>query len=294
MPAFLKSRFTSFVPLATTLGVTIAIPSVSTVEMVTEVGSEALPHRSRLALSTAHAFEAVAVDEFLKDGPPDVPPNPLPPGQREPGGSLGEPEAVCPAVPGTLTAIAPPNVQGKTISEQPMFWFYVPYGAEQPGVGEFSLFTQNVQQELYRGYFSLPTTAGFVGIPIPVAVGSQLQNSNHYRWYLNLYCQEPTESAESEPLNIETIPTEVPNLSIYGWVQRVEATSEHQSLISNGADTIWYDAIAHLAQQLQDPAQSNQDVQEKWTELLSSVGLDDLADEPVIGPVLLIDAEDTE
>ena len=199
---------------------------------------------------------------------PTAPSTPPPSGNRQPGGSLGGP-SVCPQKAQPLTAITPENVHGKTMADAPTFWFYMPYtAAEVPG-GEFSILTWDEEQYIYETAFTLPDQPGFVSITLPAAEAASLQAGQYYHWYLNLHCASTAEAKTT--------------LNIDGWIERIAATPEREQQIVS--PDIWYDAIDYLAGQLQTA--STDGLGQLWTYLLESVELDELTQEPVVGPVLI-------
>jgi hypothetical protein len=60
---------------------------------------------------------------------------------------------------------------------------------------------------------------------------------------------------------------------VHGWVTRVQRSPN-----------LWYDELTNLAKRyLSEP--QNPEVKKAWTQLLQSVGLEGLAQEPLIQPV---------
>ncbi|MEM9447112.1 MAG: DUF928 domain-containing protein [Cyanobacteria bacterium P01_E01_bin.6] len=279
----LKPRFTFLSPWTAALGCIGMLPVLSI--MLT------LPHRvhgESLMAGIPPSLSSIVV----KNGLPDPPSNPPPNGQREPGGSLSGEIASCPVLSVPLTAITPPDVHGQTLSEQPTFWFYIPYSSENVKVGEFSILTRDETQEVYRQPFYLPETPGLMSIQLSADDENLLQEGLYYHWYLTLYCGEPTHGADLSSYDADVIANEVPDLTIHGWVQRVADTPERQSQIVGGASDVWYDAIAYLAEQLQKPSQGGHDIQAQWEALLNEAELNQLVDKPIVGSVVVHDAED--
>ena len=204
---------------------------------------------------------------------PNPPTTPVPNGNRTPGGSLSGDQAVCPPRSQQLTAITPISAQGKTLSEHPTFWFYIPYTSAEVQEGEFSILTQNEDERIYKTLFQLPDQPGFVSITLPMDEASSLEEGQYYHWYLNLSCASTVEAQT--------------DLNIDGWVQRVASTSEAEA--QGALPDIWYDVVDDLAAQLQTMSSNGVELEQAWVELLESVELDALAQEPVIGPVMLID-----
>lgn len=196
-----------------------------------------------------------------------TPRTPPPKGRRRPGGSLTGGQQTCNRqTKQTLTALTPLNAQGLTQSEHPTLWFFIPYTSAEVRSGEFSLLTQDETRVVYQAAFTLPQTPGLVSIRLPRSPAITLEAGNYYHWYLNLYCASNTSAR--------------PDLDMDGWIQRVKATGQyHQS-------TAWYDQVNDLAERLQTEPQ-NPTLRKRWTELLESVDLAELAKEPIIGPVLM-------
>ncbi|MEM8805021.1 MAG: DUF928 domain-containing protein [Cyanobacteria bacterium P01_G01_bin.38] len=265
-----------------------------------------------IGLALTLSAPAASARELLvsQSSPPDPPSAPPPRGRRQPGGSLGD-QASCPTAPKPLTALIPDRGLGQTLSEEPTFWFYIPYTAEEVQLGEFSILTQDETQRLYKTYFTLPTRPGFMSIQVPRQAASELIDGQYYHWYLNLYCASIAQ----------------PDLKIDGWVQPVARTPERVQQANNLSPDVWYDVVSMLAEQLQgtspapiaserpvspdmpvspspwlSPSEvislgetvsqavlSQAAVSQRWAELLDEVDLTDFVNEPVVGPVLTVD-----
>ena len=69
-----------------------------------------------------------------------------------------------------------------------------------------------------------------------------------------------------------------------GWVQRILPKSSTTNQIDTAAPEGWYDAVNNLANRLIASPQDTK-LRQEWTDLLKSVGLQNLAQEPLIGSV---------
>jgi lysyl-tRNA synthetase class I len=95
-----------------------------------------------------------------------------------------------------------------------------------------------------------------VGIPLPSSPAYSLKLNESYRWRLIIDC-DPNKTSENV-------------LELYGSVTRVQQDSN-----------AWYDNLTNLAQRyLSEP--QNSEVKKAWTELLKSVGLEELAQAPLV------------
>jgi hypothetical protein len=207
-----------------------------------------------------------------------VPPPPssagTPRGRRSGGASRDD----CPAVGTPLTALVPDNNLGLTIAESPTFWFFVPQLPATARSGEFVLQDEK-HNDVYRTPFSLSGKPGVVSIRLPSNLQSSLKTDQMYRWYFRIYCQPQTTSVY---------------FWVEGWVKQVALNPSLESqleaakpreYIAYAENGIWHEALTKLAElRLSDP--QNATLSENWTQLLRAVDLEELAKEPLLGPVL--------
>ena len=192
--------------------------------------------------------------------------------------TAGDSRDSCPMVSQRLTALMPTSHWGKTVTERPTFWFYVPYSAQQVPVGEFVLQDEN-RQDAYRVPFTLPQTPGFVSFTLPASAA--LRNEQWYRWYFKVYCHS---DQNSSPIFVQ------------GWIQKIASDPMLQSQLKSEAlrddvvyatQGIWYDAIAHLAELRLNNPQSTA-LAADWHQLLQAQGVDLLLPAaPLVGSVEL-------
>jgi hypothetical protein len=219
-----------------------------------------------MLLCISSAVTAVASSSIAQEFEP---PDRGLPGRREGGGTRGG----CLAQQPALTALMPNTNIGLTVTEYPSFFWYVPQNSA--AAGEFVLLDQS-NAEVYKTIVPVSQQAGVVSVKLPSDGSvSALEVDQSYRWYFSLICDPLDRSADA---------------FTSGWIKRVEpsstltqelatATAEEKPLIYAQAD-IWYDALAALVQlrhdQPQNPALVNQ-----WETLLSSVGLEQIAHQPL-------------
>jgi hypothetical protein len=214
----------------------------------------------------------IQISTLLSQAPPKPPRTPLPDNQRTPGGGLNPSNPSCKTTSKPLTALIPVKNPVLTTREHPTFLFYVPYTSDDVRVGEFSLVVGLEEKtRLYKTRFTLPQTPGIVSITLPSAPEYALEEGQYYHWYLKLYCQTNTSSQASVDVN--------------GWVQRVALNPERERQIKAAAPDVWYDALANLALSLRASPQDAR-LRNDWANLLKSIGSEDLAQEPLVGPVI--------
>lgn len=242
----------------------------------------ALSLLSSFSLSALQAAPMPSVASIFYTPPP--PPDRGAPGSRGEGASRG-----CTAGSQPLMALAPEQtlsatsgaapltqVWGLTSTEHPRFWFSVPYDPAKVSAIEFVL-QNNQDQTLYRTPIPVPSTPGIISVKLPSTV-SGLETNQQYHWFLKV-------RAVCEPNQATTLDY------VEGWVQRTRLDKElsdrltQATLLQQAAlyaeNGIWYDALTTLAElKLAQP--EDRAIAQDWTDLLKSVGLGNLATQPLI------------
>ena len=200
----------------------------------------------------------------------DNPPVDGRPPEREPAGTRGSCEKTDqPFTP--LLPVSKSGFSGYTLTEHPTFWFYVPYKTTSVTSGKFSIEDQE-GNTYYRASVKLPNTPGFVSVSIPTTE-KPLEKNKTYKWKFTLSCA----SQDSE---------QPPQVWHMGTVQRVDMPALETQLKTANLEertnlyiknNIWYDASIDLAK-IHDSPQA-------WRNLLKAIGLEQLAQEPIVGSV---------
>ncbi|MEA5567737.1 DUF928 domain-containing protein [Anabaena sp. UHCC 0399] len=222
-------------------------------------------------------------------------PPPPPPDRSAAGSRSGAASRGCDAGSQTVTALVPTyqqtinqdqqavvpitQVWGLTNAEHPDFFFFVPYNASSIANIEFVLQeqTQNKSKTVYRTYLTPPESPGIMSVHLPPGEAS-LQVGTMYHWFFKVRVQ----CSQKLPLKLDYAE---------GWVQRVNQNSTlteqlkqaelQQKVTLYATNGVWYDAIASLAElRLTNP--ENESLLTKWTTLLHSVGLEEIANQPLI------------
>jgi len=190
---------------------------------------------------------------------------PTPPGtgtsedKRTPGGTRGDCKLTNNQTDKPLTALVPKDLKGETTAEYPVFWFYIPDAPENINTIEFSVHNQDETKTLYRTSVKFTKTPGVIGIPLPSKPEYSLQLNQSYRWRLMVRCDQKVSSGN--------------DLEITGLVTRVPQSPN-----------AWYDQLTNLGKRyLAEP--QNPEVKKAWVEMLKSVGLEELAQEPLVSSV---------
>ncbi|MDQ2099432.1 MAG: DUF928 domain-containing protein [Tychonema bourrellyi B0820] len=172
-----------------------------------------------------------------------------------------------------LTPLVPKNKIGRTVSEYPVFFFYLPQtDAKQ---AEFILEDEN-RQQIYQTTLNINNSSGVIRVSIPTNKNvSPLQIDKNYTWSIALICDDIDRSAD---------------VLEKGIVRRVELSADIRSQLQKAdprlkaviyAQTgIWQDALSTLvAARLANP--NDADLAADWKILLDSVNLGEIVAEPI-------------
>jgi hypothetical protein len=191
-----------------------------------------------------------------------------------------------------LTGLMPRNSlthrpvnQTLTVAANPTFFVYVPetttLSAEDLLFAEFSV-SDDQDHEVYQTTFPLPTvlssdvpsssvsTPGIVKLSLPANVS--LETGKNYRWVFQLYCGKANADR-------------VFGRYVEGWIQRTELSSDLKTKIEQATPLeqaqlyakarIWSETLM-LAAQLRSSQPA------EWEKLLKSVGLNEIAQVPLL------------
>ncbi len=206
------------------------------------------------------------------------------PGPREGAGTRG-----CVfGNPGSLTLLMPDNNVGWTTAAYPQFHWYTPINVAS--FVEFTLYRADPEDEgdrtqVYQSQFAVSGDAGIASLQLPADSGlPPLEVDQLYYWQVAIFCNP--DSAEGD-------------LQAGGWVERREPDAALASALAAApqseivglyaANGYWFDAVNSLVTLRQDHPEDAA-VQMRWMELLNSVGLSALADQPLFSQGLTVEA----
>jgi Domain of Unknown Function (DUF928) len=170
----------------------------------------------------------------------------------------------------TLTALSPGRNLGLTQSLRPKLLVYVPPTSAQ--TMEFSLFDEKMNG-VYQMNVPVANSTGLVSIDLPENAPSLVKDKPYY-WTVALVCN-PDERTE--------------DMVVGGWIERSELNDslkqelakargiERASLYAKQG--FWYDAVNTLVE-MQQTEPGNLAIATSWAELLKSVGLEAIANQP--------------
>lgn len=198
-----------------------------------------------------------------------VPPNQGSPNGRQRGGASRGPCRQFEA----LTALVPSKngmVWGKTTSDRPTFWFYLPNHLAAQTPIEFVLLDGN-DNYVYNTRFTAPETrSGLISLAIPSTVKS-LEVGKSYSWTLSVYC-DPAKPSTSVFVN-----GTIQRVSLDAALQnRLQESAPIEQVNLYAANGIWFDALNTLAS-LYRTHSAQHLVATAWVSLLQQAKLESLS-----------------
>lgn len=173
-----------------------------------------------------------------------------------------------------LQALLPANNLGLTISEYPTLFVYIPPISTQ--LAELKLREADSKKVVYQKILKLRATSGIVSFSIGSKDMPPLKIGHNYRWILSIICNSQDRSEDA---------------FVGGWIQRIEPSSTLMSQLNKtkprdaialyAESGIWHETLTTLAQMRYSYPQDST-ASADWVELLESVGLGKIAQEPLI------------
>lgn len=203
-----------------------------------------------------------------------VPPNKSKPNDTAGGASRGQ--VKCPQDPATLspelTPVIPESHPGLTVAAHPTLWVYLPQTSAPKA---FFSIQDEKNNQVYQTTLSLPQKPGIISLPLP-ADTSPLEVGQVYKWSFVLMCNNvlrPDSPLAGGMIERVALQSELSR-------QLREATPLEQAALYGKAG-IWYETLSTLAQLKQGQTQ-DANLRAIWSDLLTSVKLEAIADQPLI------------
>lgn len=208
----------------------------------------------------------------------DFPDNGEPEGRRRGGTSRRD---GCPNLKTPITALVPgeetnnKSFLATTVAEYPTFWVYLPELPANLSSGEFVL--QDEQgKDVWRTPITLPGKPGVIAISLPQNPQYALKQNSKSHWYFKVYCGE----AQNKP-EYFYVDAWVKRVALTPDLQRQLGTAKPRDYTAYTANNMWYDAVTHLAD-LRRTNTGDRVLAEDWTKLFKTVGLEELAQAPIV------------
>lgn len=170
-----------------------------------------------------------------------------------------------------FSALLPASTQGLTAASHPTILAYLP---ETDAQKVFFSWREENNQDHYQAILPIANRGGIISLNLPENA-PPLEVGKNYQWAIAIMCDDRLQP--DSPM-------------VQGQVQRVELASAIESRLDNdislnnaalyGETGLWYEMLATLAQ-LKIAQPNNQDLALNWSNLLSSVGLAEVAEAPL-------------
>jgi hypothetical protein len=174
----------------------------------------------------------------------------------------------------SLTALVPKNKIGRTVSDYPTFFFYLPpIDAE---LAEFILEDES-RNPIYQQEIAIKNVSGVIAVSIPANTNvPPLEVGKNYTWKFTVVCDPQDRSSDLFESGIVRRVELSPD--ILGELENADPRQKTFIYAQNG---IWQDALSNLAAVRR--ANPNEPVfQTDWESLLESVTLGKIAKEPIV------------
>ncbi|MEG4027339.1 MULTISPECIES: DUF928 domain-containing protein [unclassified Microcoleus] len=217
---------------------------------------------------------------------PDRPPNPIPGGPRfiQPTEDREAPPPTQPRRPIrggcasisqlSLTALVPKNNIGRTVSDYPTFFFYLPQTEAE--LAEFTLNDESGKQ-IYKQDLTIRNLSGVIGVSIPADKNvPPLEVGKSYTWNLTVICDSQDRS--SDQIESGTVKRVEISADIRRQLDQAEPRQKSVIYAENG---IWQDALSTLAAARQANP-NDAELAADWESLLDAVTLGKIAKEPIV------------
>lgn len=201
------------------------------------------------------------------------PPGPGKPKETAGGASRGNSCAQEQAsVGGCVTPLMPVNQEGLTVTERPTFLVYVP---ETSAKQVFFRLVDESKTYQYQKKIALPGKGGIVSFKLPEDAPA-LEVGKNYQWTFILIGEQglrpDSPGVQGEIRRVELNP------ALNSQLQQVSPL-ERAALY--GKEGIWYETVGTLAELVRSQPM-DKDLAETWQQLLSSVGLEAIAAQPLV------------
>ncbi len=192
------------------------------------------------------------------------------PGRRIGGGTRGD----C-KLSSDITALVPEKNPVLTVAGYPTFFFYMPQNPTPLSV-EFVLRDEN-DEKVYEKTLMTSGNSGIMAISLPASKAvTPLVPDKNYHWYFSIICnpQKRDDDIFVEGFIKRVVPNEV-------LASKLEHASPEDRAAIYADNGIWQEALLTLAQ-LHRSNPQDLTIANNWNKLLQSVGLDTIAQEPIV------------
>jgi len=173
-----------------------------------------------------------------------------------------------------FTALVPENKMGRTVSDYPTFFFYLP----QTGA-EFAKFILEDESGnlIYQQDLTIKNLSGVIGVSIPADKNvPPLEVGKSYTWKFTVVCDAQDRSSDQLESGIVRRVELSANI-----LRKLETADPRQKTFIYAENGIWQDALSTLAA-ARRANPNDTDLAADWESLLDSVRLGAIAKEPIV------------
>ena len=173
-----------------------------------------------------------------------------------------------------LTALVPESLIGRTVSEYPVFFLYLPQTDAE--LAEFILQDENGNL-IYQQDLTIKNLSGVIGVSIPPNTNvPPLEVGKNYTWVFSLVCDP--EDRSSDRFQRGVVRRVELSADILGELENADPRQKTVIYAENG---IWQDALSTLAAARRANPNDTK-LAADWESLLNSVTLGEIAQEPIV------------
>jgi hypothetical protein len=176
--------------------------------------------------------------------------------------------------PVSLTALVPKNKIGRTVSDYPTFFFYLPKTDAE--LAELILEDES-GTKIYQQDLTIKNLSGVIGVSIPANTNvPPLEVGKSYTWKFTVVCDPEDRSSDQLETGIVRRVELSPDI-----LGQLDAADPRQKTVIYAQNGIWQDALGTLAA-ARRANPNDTDLAVDWEILLDSVTLREIAKEPIV------------
>jgi hypothetical protein len=174
----------------------------------------------------------------------------------------------------SLTALVPKNKIGRTVSDYPTFFFYLPQTDAE--LAEFILEDESGNQ-IYQQDLTIKNLSGVIGVSIPANTNvPPLEVGKSYTWKFTVVCDAQDRASDQLESGVVRRVELSPDI-----LSELEKADPRQKTVIYAENGIWQDALSTLAA-ARRANPNDPDLAADWESLLDSVTLGEIAKEPIV------------
>ena len=174
----------------------------------------------------------------------------------------------------SVTPLVPKNKIGRTVSDYPTFFFYLPQTDAE--LAELILEDESGNQ-IYQQNLTIKNLSGVIGVSIPANTNvPPLEVGKDYTWKFTVVCDAEDRSSDQLESGVVRRVELSPDI-----LSELDQADPRQKTVIYAENGIWQDALSNLAA-ARRANPNDPDLAADWESLLDSVTLGSIAKEPIV------------